>query len=496
MEAGIPGMVLMERAGEALFHAVRRDVAPTAPVAVLVGGGNNGGDGYVVARRLAEAGQPVTVVAAGDPDALGGDAAEACRRWRAGGGTELDPDAVSLRGYALLVDALLGTGLDRPVAEPYHGLIIHAARSGVPVLAADLPSGLDADRGQIQGTVLPARRTITFGGLKRGLFTSDGPDMAGARVLEDLNIPVTVRAQAAPDGQLVTARGVALHPRRLNSHKGNFGRVGIIGGAPGMAGAAALAGRAALRGGAGWVAAAVAAPERSVAAAFQAEMITAEWGSGGTLPDRLAEGMDAFAVGPGLGQAEPAPALLAAALDRPVPIVVDADALNLLAAAPELASRVRQRSAPTVLTPHPGEAARLLASDIATVQADRFAAAARLAEDWASLVVLKGAGTVIARPDGSYAVNASGGPLLAMAGQGDVLTGALAARLAQDGDHFRAVQRAVWAHGAAGDRLARSRGPFGVLAGECADELPAVWAELTADLTEQMPTGSPYADSP
>ncbi len=479
MEAGIPGMVLMERAGEAVVREIRERWAGWRRfhIGVLAGGGNNGGDGYVVARRLQEAGVRAAVVAASDPRGLKGDAAEACARWQRLGGAWTGPEA-SLEDFDLLVDALLGTGLGRDVRSPYRGLIERISELSVPIVAVDVPSGLSADTGRILGAAPAADLTVTFVGLKRGLFTGDGPDCAGEVAFEGLGIPEEVRERVPAGGRLIDPVDLGLEARRGNTHKGDFGRVGVIGGAPGMAGAAALAARAALRGGAGWVICCAAASERGVVASLQPEALTAEWGPGGRIPREVMDSAEVLAVGPGLGCSTEAREVVAAALEWTGPLVLDADGLGWVAEERELADRLSGRQGATVLTPHPGEAARLLGISPGEVQAERFAAATRIAEVFQATCCLKGAGTVIAHAKGGYAVNTSGNPGLAQSGQGDILTGLVAARLAQEADPARAVERAVWAHGAAGDGLSDRLGPFGFTASDCADELPAVWTRL------------------
>ncbi len=480
MAAGIPGDALMERAGEEVVAAIQRrwpDWRRMA-VAVLAGGGNNGGDGYVVARRLAELGAKVTVVAVADPGKLKGEAAAAAGRWHDRAGQIVSPPQ-DLNRFDLLVDALLGTGLDSSVRSPYHEVIEAAHSAPAPVVAVDVPSGLDADTGRILGTVAEASLTVTFVGLKRGLVTGEGVQAAGEVGFSDLGIPASVYQKRPAGGRLLHSGDVALTPRSANAHKGHFGRAVIVGGSRGMAGAAALAGRAALRTGSGWTVACVDPLSQDVVAGFRPELITAPWADQGALPEDLREGADAVAVGPGLGRSREALALLGEAIALPVPLVVDADGLNLIAEDPDLARNVARREAATVVTPHPGEAARLLGDSTGAVQSDRFAAAVRIAGDLGAVCCLKGAGTVIARPEGGYSVSPTGNPGMAMGGQGDCLTGILVARLGGGDPPDRAAERGVWAHGAAADRLARAQGPFGFLPSECADALPAIWAELT-----------------
>lgn len=489
MDAGIPGMVLMERAGEAAAAAVCRRWPDWSArrIAVLAGGGNNGGDGYVIARRLLQAGARVAVVAAADPGKLDGDAAEAASRWHgAGGETDRDAAGFDPGSVDLVVDALLGTGLASEVRSPYRELLESVAAAGVPVAAVDIPSGLSADTGRPLGAVAAAQLTITFVGRKRGLFTADGPACTGEVRFDDLGIPAHVRSAHPGSARLLDPDAVRLPERPANSHKGDFGRILIAGGAAGMAGALAMAGWAALRAGAGWVVACAEGDARETAAGYRPELITGTWEADGELPRDQLERADVLAVGPGLGRSPAARKVLARALAAPVPLVVDADGLNLLAEEPELAREAAARFAATVVTPHPGEAARLLGATTAEVQADRFAAAARIAEELAAVCCLKGAGTVIAGGEGPPAVNPTGNPGMAMGGQGDVLTGILAARLAQGDAPEAAAWRAVWAHGAAADRVAAGAGPFGFTPTECADALPAVWKDLTASSTSPL----------
>lgn len=480
MDAGIPGTALMERAGEEVARAITEGWPEwrSMAIGVLAGGGNNGGDGYVAARRLRELGGAPTLIAASDPQGLKGEAAGAAERWLQAG-AEVSSPPRALDGFDLLVDALLGTGLASPVRSPYSELIEAVRESPAEVVAVDIPSGLDADTGRILGTAPRASLTVTFVGRKRGLFTGEGAQAAGRVRFSDLGIPAAVYRDHPASGGLLDREAVALPGRPVNCHKGTFGRVVVAGGGPGLAGAAGLAGRAAMRAGSGWTVACVAPENRDAVAGFLPELITARWAEGGGFPDDLGQQADAVAVGPGLGRSPEARTLLEEAIALPAPLVVDADGLNLLAGDAGLARRLAEREAAAVVTPHPGEAARMLNSDPAEVQSDRFAAAARIAERLGAVCCLKGAGTVIARPDGTYTVNPTGNPGMAAGGQGDILTGILAARLGQGDPPERAADRAAWAHGAAADRLSGRLGPFGFTPSECADELPRVWAELT-----------------
>jgi hydroxyethylthiazole kinase-like uncharacterized protein yjeF len=309
-----------------------------------------------------------------------------------------------------------------------------------PKLALDVPSGLDSDSGRIRGIALRADHTLTFIGLKPGLFTADGPDYAGQLHLDMLGVD-PADLPAAPGIALTQLESRHHLPARAqNSHKGLFGHVGIVGGSHGMVGACLLAGRAALQQGAG-----------SVTLGALDERVVVDYGEPRLMfavPENLvARPPDVLAVGPGLGQGVRAHALLEAALTAPCPLVLDADALNLLAGSPDLANRAARRSHPTLLTPHPGEAARLLGVSGTDIQANRIETALRLSAHYHAHIALKGAGTVIAHPDGRYAINTRGGPWLAQAGSGDRLTGMVTALLGQGMATGDALEAAVWLHG-------------------------------------------------
>ena len=321
---------------------------------------------------------------------------------------------------SLVVDGLFGIGLQRDVTGAYAERIawINAAASEAPVLALDTPSGLESDSGRVLGCAVRASHTITFIALKPGLLTLEGPEHCGALHLATLDLDA--RALLEPAGHVIgpDAIAAALPRRRLNTHKGDYGSVGLIGGASGMAGAAVLAGRAALKLGAGRVYVGFAGEEVPAFDPMQPELMFRR------AEEVLAlDHLTCLAVGPGLGQARKAKAHLQAALAKPLPIVLDADALNLIAADEALARALATRNAPAVLTPHPAEAARLLHTTTAQVQHDRLNAAADLASSFRAHVVLKGAGSVCASPDGRWAINTSGNPGMASAGMGDVLTG-------------------------------------------------------------------------
>lgn len=456
---------LMERAGRAAAEdAVRLLIDRPGPILVACGPGNNGGDGFVLARHFRQAGREVVAAFSDDPARLPADAAKAYADFRAGGGEPVSSlPAAPAGGWALVVNALFGIGLKRPLEGRYAEWITMLNRQQAPRFALDMPSGLDTDTGRVLGACFRATHTTTFIALKPGLLTLDGPDHAGDVSVQRLDVDAA--AWLKPLGHAVRPSLFTdrLVPRPRNSHKGCFGDAGILGGAPGMCGAALLAARAALWLGTGRVYAALLDPHAPAVDPLRPELML-------RTADELPAQLTALAVGPGLGQSTQAAALLARALGRELPLVLDADALNLLAADPVLQRVVHTRQAATLLTPHPAEAARLLGRDTAAVQADRVATALELATRHRSHVVLKGCGSVIATPDGRWFINGTGHAGMASAGMGDVLTGLTVALLAQGWPAEQALIAAVHLHGAAGDRLAREGiGPVGLSASELTD---------------------------
>ena len=437
-----PDVSLMETAGAAAAELAGTLASESGePVLVLAGPGNNGGDALVAARRLTTLGFRVTVVSRADPARLPSDAARARAAWRESGGAILADIPPSQR-FSLVVDGLFGVGLMRDVAGSDARWIAQVNDMACPRLALDVPSGLDSDSGQIRGCALRADHTLSFIGLKPGLLTADGPDCTGEVHLDALGVdPLALSATAGIALTQLESRH-RLPARAHNSHKGQFGHAGIIGGTSGMVGAALIAGRAALQHGAGRVTLGV-LDERLVVDYGEPRLMFAA-------PESLVDArLDVLAIGPGLGQSTRAHAVLEAVLAMPCPLVLDADALNLLAGDPALAGRAARRAHPTLLTPHPGEAARLLGVSGGDIQANRIAAGRRLSAQYRAHVALKGAGTVIAHPDGRYAINTSGGPWLAQAGAGDRLTGMVAALLGQGMTADNALEAAVWLHGSA-----------------------------------------------
>ena len=464
---------LMERAGTAAADLASAMLARrNGRVVVLAGPGNNGGDAFVCARHLHARGFDVVVVAAA-PGRAPADAAQA-RQALAAAGVRTQSD-VPAGDCALVVDGLFGVGLSRAIGAPWAPWIEWAVASGAPILALDVPSGLDAATGVAHAPAIVASATATFIALKPGLLTCDGPDRCGTLSVHDLG----VNAQDAAAGvrlewaALAGALPAILARPVRKSHKGTYGRACIVGGSEGLVGAALLAGRAALRLGAGRVVVGLAARHPPLVDLLSPELMLRE-------ADALGSDHDAWIVGPGLGSGERARAQVRKALDVAAPIVVDADGLNAIANDAQLRAAVVKREAPTLLTPHPAEAARLLETATADVQADRVAAAVRLATSLGAHVVLKGSGSIVARPDGTFDINATGNPALATAGSGDVLSGILGALLAQGIDAGNALRIGVCLHGAAADALvAQGIGPLGVVASEVIDAARALVNEAT-----------------
>lgn len=464
-EAIAQGAPLMERAGHAAATLARELAGESGkPVLIVAGPGNNGGDALVVARHLRQWWFPVTVVCTDDPDRYTGDAATALLAWHKTGGTCLR-QLPAYSDWSLIIDGLFGIGLKRDLSGLHDDAVTYINSSDAPVLSLDLPSGLDGDSGRIHGNAVEADHTITFIAAKPGLLTGDGPDHCGRVHLADLGLNHAV--QAVHSGVSI-GHGVmenALPGRRRNSHKGSYGNVGVLGGAAGMAGALFLAARAALRCGAGRVYAGCLDTAAPAIDMLQPELMLRS-------ADALTRmnTLDVLAVGPGLGQSPTAQTLLKHALNRDVPMVLDADALNLIAASDELQIMLHGATAVRLLTPHPAEAARLLGCSTADIQQDRIDAALQLASRFNAGVALKGCGTVCAWPDGHWAINTSGNPGMAAAGMGDALTGILAALLAQGVHERHALTAGVWLHGAAADTcVANGLGPVGLTASEVID---------------------------
>jgi len=523
IELGTPGLTLMERAGAGIARvlATRCRTALRRGLLVLAGRGNNGGDGFVVARLLAKRQVRCTVVLLGRRDDLTGDARANADRWARARGRLIELPELDEAGEAKLraelaragvvLDGIFGTGLAREVAGDAARVIeiVNAAARGASsapavrapatrgvaakrrssqgaspppsVVAIDVPSGLDADAGLPLGTAVHAHLTVTLGASKPGLVLPSAQPFVGALELVEIGLAQEALEAVGPFGSCGDAATLApLVPRRsAGAHKGSNGHLLVIAGAAGKTGAAVLCGRAALRGGAGLVT--VACPEEALStiAAGLPEIMTeaASARVGSEWHERL-EKRDAVVVGPGLGTSAATVQLVRwLVASVAAPLVLDADGLNAIAGDIGI---LRDAAGARALTPHPGEMSRLTGLSTAEVQARRIEHACALARDTGAVVVLKGSGTVVAAPDGRWSINASGGPLLGVGGTGDVLAGLTGSLLVQGLEPYDAARLAVFLHGRAGDRLAQRLGDAGLLASELADELPAARRELAA----------------
>lgn len=467
--AGVSMWQLMQRAGRATFECLHQHYPPPLKISVLCGTGNNGGDGYVLATHAAMAGYQVCVFAAGQPTSNNANMAR--QQWQDQGGrieplvdwADFDPDVV--------VDALLGTGLRNEVATELSDVIASVNEAQLPVIAVDLPSGLHADTGRVLGCAMRARHSVCLVALKRGLYTGQAGDYCGNLWFADLGILREFRTLTkAAAWRLDTCQLLNAFPLRpWNSHKGMFGHVLIIGGSAGMAGAVQLSALAALRSGAGKVSA-ICQPGQEALAGSRPEVMVRGLTADDSAADELLQQVDLIAIGPGLGKQAWGQQWWQKVTDLDIPLVVDADALSYLAEQP-------QKRDDWVLTPHPGEAAKLLNMSVREIEHDRWRSAQRVQEQYGGVVVMKGAGSVIYHPD-YVAVNTSGNPGLASAGMGDVLTGIIAAQLAplfsKHGQLRQSVAEtvgyAVLVHGKAGDSASQT-GQRGLLASDVIEHI-------------------------
>lgn len=472
IEGGVAGMELMEAAGRALAVAAADMLRRKGRVLVFCGPGNNGGDGFVVARLLREADHAVSVTLAGEPGRLKGDAAEAFRRWN---GPLAEPGEAMPAGFDLVVDALLGAGLDRDATGAFAERIAVINAAGVPVLAADLPSGVDGNSGLVRGVAVRATRTVTFFRKKPGHLLYPGRGLCGEVEVADIGIADAVIGRIGPR-TFENAPGLwlaAMAAPRAQGHKYDRGHALAVSGAMSETGAARLAARAALRIGAGLVT--LASPPDALAVnaghltAIMLRRMEGPQGLAGILADRR---IGAVVLGPALGVGERTRALVETALAAGRATVLDADALTSFAEAPQrLFDSAKARGAPVVMTPHAGEFARLFGE--VGPGTGKLEAARRAARASGAVVALKGADTVIAAPDGRAAINANAPPFLATAGAGDVLAGMVCGLLAQGMDGFEAACAAVWIHGEAAGEF----GP-GLIAEDLDAAMPPVLARL------------------
>lgn len=494
-EFGLPGIILMEHAAMRVVEAILSLQPVPERVTVVAGPGSNGGDGLAVARLLQQAGLAPSLWTTMAPGGYRGDAAINERFLRHsrfvvrhildyGALEELRAD---LERADLVVDALFGTGLNRAAEGLSAGVIETINAAPAPVLAVDLPSGMGADSGGVSGVAVQARWTVSLAFPKPGLLQHPGAGLAGEIIVGEIGIPPLLAAEEMAAVTTAEQLYPMLPPRPTNAHKGDFGRVLVVAGATGMSGAAALAAEAALRGGSGLVY--LAAPI-SLCAALEAQLreviiLPLPESAPGVIAPQAAELLleksrrcDALAVGPGLAPLQETASLIERLLRRAaLPAVLDAGALTALALLPE-AKRwelLRGVKQPVLLTPHPGEMAVLTGLSAGEIQRDRPAAARRLAREWGCFLVLKGAGTISASPGGEIRFNPTGGPALATAGSGDLLTGLLAALLAQGMKPFEAAAAAAYIHGLAGDLLPPGRG---YRAGDILEHFPEAFQRL------------------
>ena len=471
---GIPAGELMRRAGQAAYRLLRVRYPRARDVTVVCGPGNNGGDGYVVARLAREAGLSVRVLALGERGALKGEARVAHDACVAGG---IEPEAFTtgLHGADLIIDAIFGTGLEREVTGQWRTAIEAINAAGRPVIALDIPSGLHADTGRVLGAGVRAAATISFIGLKVGMLTGAGREHCGEIYVDDLALPAAVYEGLVPAAQRIVAADLMrlLPPRPRDAHKGAGGHVLVVGGGRGMPGAARMAGEAAYRSGAGLVTIATHPAHAAVLNIGCPELIVQGVEGKQALGILLAQA-DCVAVGPGLGQGDWGQQALAAALESARPLVVDADALNLLARDPG-------HREDWVLTPHPGEAARLIGTaSTADVQGDRLTAVRAISARYGGTCVLKGSGTLVAtHREAELYLCDRGNPGMASGGVGDVLTGIIAALIAQGLTPPDAARLGVWLHATAGDAAARE-GERGLLASDLLAMLRASLQSVTA----------------
>jgi NAD(P)H-hydrate epimerase len=453
---GLSAYELMGRAGAAAWALVQKRWPEARRIVVACGPGNNGGDGYVLARLARAAGREVLAVYPADAAPASNECKRAAADWRAAGGTA-NPFDGALPVADLYIDALFGIGLARPVTGAAQAMIERINASRRPVLALDVPSGLDADHGRAGRVHIVADATLVFIVGKRGLHTGQACDVSGDVLFDGLGVPASVLDGFVPAAHLYRSGNLArwLAPRHANAHKGEHGHVLCVGGETGMGGAVRLCAEAALRTGAGL--ASVATRSEGVAALVSArpEAMTHAVEDGEALRV-LADRADVLAVGPGLGRGDWGRELFRAAVATGKPLILDADGINMLAEHPQPLPQA-------ILTPHPGEAARLLGTTNDQVQADRFQSVEKLAAYFRCVVVLKGAGTLVAAPGETTAVIAAGNPGMATGGMGDVLTGVIAALHAQKLPPFQAAVFGALLHGAAGDAAARIDGERGLL---------------------------------
>lgn len=457
---GIPGITLMERAGAAALKLLRKRWPQAHDITVVCGIGNNGGDGFVVARLAREAGMDVQLLQLGNFEKLRGDALTAANAWRAVGGVVTSFELLP-RKCDLIVDAVFGTGLEREVTGNWRTALELINHHQAPVLAIDIPSGLNSDTGDVLGVAVCAQATISFIGLKQGMFTGAGPAQCGDISFDGLDVPAVIYSKQILSAKRVdwSQQSTLMTPRSRIAHKGDFGHLLLVGGNKGYSGAVRLAGEAAARCGAGLVSIATRIDHAALLSVQRPELMCHGVKDEKQL-SHLLQRATVVAIGPGLGQSDWSLNMLGRVLESRLPLVVDADGLNLLAQDPVFRDN-------WILTPHPGEAARLLDCTTVEIQSDRFTAVSRLQERYGGVVVLKGAGSLIkGSSNRPIALCTEGNPGMASGGMGDLLTGIIGSLLAQGFDPEDAASLGVCLHGAAADQAAAKDGERGLLASD------------------------------
>ncbi|MDD3652871.1 MAG: NAD(P)H-hydrate dehydratase [Desulfotomaculaceae bacterium] len=497
-EYGVPGVVLMENAGRQVVEVIRQVLGNNVRgkvVTVFVGKGNNGGDGFVIARHLFNMGAEVKVLALADVEDIKGDAAINLKAWQKMGqriyslhqGDSINIVRLVLMNTDLIVDAIYGTGFHGKMSDRAGRIVEVLNGSGKPIVSVDIPSGLEADTGKVHGPCIQAAHTVTFALPKLGLILEPGAVYTGELHVVDISIPPMLIEKEAPQRYIITAELVKewLPPRPPAAHKGSFGRVLVVAGSRGMTGAAYLVGEAALRTGAGLITVAVPESLHNILETKLSEVMTVplpDTGNGSLSQSarqsilNLLDNASVLALGPGISTLPEVVTLVRELLPSVrVPCVLDADALNALAGEVETMRKVQ---APVIITPHPGEMARLLDISTKEIQEDRISVAEKAAVTWNVVTLLKGARTVVAAPSGAIYINPSGNPGMATGGSGDVLTGVIASLVAQGLEPVQAASAGAFIHGLAGDLGVRVKGMAGLTAGDIIHNLPAATREI------------------
>ncbi|MDY6864259.1 MAG: NAD(P)H-hydrate dehydratase [Thermodesulfobacteriota bacterium] len=500
-EVGIPGCVLMENAAQGVVRVIKKQYlkGKKGKIAIFTGGGNNGGDGFVVARHLHNQGNLISVFLLIPPSRLKGDALLNYKIIEKMGvnifplfnDSALELQKEKIEGNELLVDAILGTGLKYNVKDHFGRLIDYLNKSQKSIIAVDIPSGLNADTGAIMGTCITAEITVTFGLPKIGLLIHPGAERVGKLYAIDIGIPLSLVEDASINNYLLDLPEIEnfiKFKRREDTHKGNYGHLLILAGAVGKTGAAAMVCEAALRSGTGLVTLGI---PKSLNQIMEVKTLEAMTHPLEETPDitlsyeawpeiqRLLTEKKACALGPGISVSDSTKRLVLKVLQNiGIPVVLDADALNCIAGETKILTKL---STPLILTPHPGEMARLTGSDSKTVQNNRIDTARNFARNFGVYLVLKGSRSIIAEPDGTIYINPTGNPGMASGGMGDVLTGMIAGYLSQGYSAGEASKLAVFLHGLLGDRLEKEMGPSGYLAGDMIERIPRTFASIKAE---------------